>query len=515
MTEMNGTDALVLAAKHANVACAVGVPGYPVTRLMHDLSAAVVSEWMVNEKVAMEYALGASIAGKRVLVVTKHVGMNVLADPLVSAVTHTIGSGVVIIAGDDPAVRMSQNEQDSRYYGLVAEVPVFDPKDPQACYDSLIEAFEISESLSVPVIMRITNRMMKSKGAVEQKKQNEGEPTDPASRLYDRNIWHYTMRGKHQRFHASVYGDERMLAERTAEIAAEPSVASCSNSPSRIGIISSGYPSVLVDEVIQRNDAIDIIHLPLALVNPLPVNAISKFASCVEYFLVVEETEPVIEQQLQGMGNIRGKLTGHLPHTIIETSDIENAISGIAQDSMDIPVCVETLDNRGEPRTICPDCDFMVLYNALSRLKRKYSKEGLIMAGDVGCSVRTTAPPLNLVDAGFCLGSSIAVATGANGVAVTGDYALAHSGICALIDAVQKKRDILIVVVKNDVAAMTGGQDVPDLSEMVMNYVEDSMVVSSKMSEDEMLELFDSRYNASGVSVVFVQGMCKRDKKDS
>ncbi|MCK5661560.1 MAG: indolepyruvate ferredoxin oxidoreductase, partial [Methanosarcinales archaeon] len=224
-----------------------------------------------------------------------------------------------------------------------------------------------------------------------------------------------------------------------------------------------------------------------------------------------EETEPVIEQQLQGMGNIRGKLTGHLPHTIIEINDIENAISGIEQHIVDIPVCVETLDNRGEPRIICPDCDFMVLYGALSRLKEKYCEQGLIVAGDVGCSIRTTAPPLNLADVGFCLGSSISVATGANGVAITGDYALAHSGICALIDAVQKKRDILIVVVKNDVAAMTGGQDVPDLTEMVMGYVEDTMVISSKTSEDDMFELFDSRYSASGVSVVFVQGMCQRD----
>ncbi|MGM0770878.1 MAG: hypothetical protein ACQESU_04635 [Halobacteriota archaeon] len=244
LSEITGLEALYLALIDSKVEMVTGVAGFPVTAVMNyfekNTGPETTTLWMTNEKVALETALGASASGKRSLVLTKHVGMNVLSDPLITSVTHTIGAGVVIVAGDDPGVLASQNEQDSRWYGEVAEVAVFDPSNPDAAYNSLARAFELSETAKVPVIVRITDRLVKVIGPIIR-----SAPVGKPDATFDRSIWKLTMRGKHQHFHLNVQPlllDEAENNPLTRYVKAAES--------SRIGIISSGYPSSLVDEVL-------------------------------------------------------------------------------------------------------------------------------------------------------------------------------------------------------------------------------------------------------------------------
>jgi len=233
---MNGLDAAVNGIIDSGVKIATGVPGYPITDLMEALGEKIEHEWSINEKVALEIALGSSVCAERSAVITKHVGMNILSDPLVTSAIHTIGAGIVIFAGDDPGIEKSQNEQDSRFYGLIAEVPVFDPKTPENAYLCVIEAFQLSEKVRTPVIIRITDRLLKSQGEFVRKSNVF------AKKEIDKKIWHLTMLGKHQRFHQESYPEMCVFSELCELNTYEKK--------GNFGILSSGYPSLLVDSII-------------------------------------------------------------------------------------------------------------------------------------------------------------------------------------------------------------------------------------------------------------------------
>ncbi|MGB8216953.1 MAG: thiamine pyrophosphate-dependent enzyme, partial [Candidatus Methanoperedens sp.] len=449
---MNGLFAVVSALQDSSVKNVTGVPGFPITELMETLPAKINHEWSVNEKVALEIALGSSVCGERSAVVTKHVGMNILADPLVTSATHTIGAGVVIIAGDDPGVQKSQNEQDSRFYGLVAEAPVFDPSTPETAYLCIKEAFLLSEKVKTPVIIRLTDRLLKMEGKITREKSasNTALPLD-------KKIWRLTMQGKHQRFHSESFPEMREYAEN--------SKLNTYTKKGDIGIITSGFPSFLVDSLIKSGFS----HLSLIIVNPLPLDLINHFISEHKRVLVVEETEPVIERQLSG--KVLGKLTGHLPYGIVEIKDIQEAIGNIKKDNVTRKISPETIKKRGA-RPLCEDCPYLPLYKAVK-------EQNVPVAGDLGCSVLTSSPPLSLLDAAFSLGSSIGTACGFNrkGIAIIGDFGLAHSGIQGLINAVHNGHDVVVIVLQNEVAAMTGGQAAPDLTELVRSYIKDTEII--------------------------------------
>ena len=284
--ECTGFKALYLAALDSGVSLITGVPGYPVTSLMDlflkkagerklseasealeaktTVSEAAYSEtihsqaysarWFTNEKVALETALGASVSGRRALVLVKHVGMNLLSDPLITSVTHTIGAGLVIIAGDDPGAKGSQNEQDSRWYGRIAEVAVFDPADPYTAYRALRRAYELSEETKTPVILRVTAGLETSKGKIKRL---------PGSSIphpeFDRSIWKSRMVEKHRLFHSKIYPLLEEEAENTDlnEIRGRTGRGTESGSGSghgQIGIISSGFTSSIVEEILKKQE---------------------------------------------------------------------------------------------------------------------------------------------------------------------------------------------------------------------------------------------------------------------
>ena len=476
---MKGMDAAVSAFVDSDVRRVTGVPGFPITDLMEALGDEIRHEWCVNEKVALEIALGSSVTGERSAVITKHVGMNVLADPLITSTTHTIGAGVVIIAGDDAGVEKSQNEQDSRFYGLIAEVPVLDPSTPQALYKSIREGFELSESVRTPVIIRITDRLLKSEGNIIRSRISK------PSASFDKKIWHLTMLGKHQRFHSESFPGMREYAER--------SELNTYEKRGGIGIISSGFPSSLVPE--------NISHLSLGIVNPMPLDVINRFMDAHTRVLIVEETEPFIENQLGK--RVLGKLTGHMPYGIAEIGDIQKAIRDIDKDAVELDIEPQTIAQRGA-RPLCDDCPYLPLYEAVKELD-------VPVAGDLGCSILTSSPPMSLLDAAFSLGSSIGTASGFSrkGIAIIGDFGFAHSGICGLINAVHNKHELVVIVLQNEVSAMTGGQDVPDLTGIVESYVRDTEIIHPQADMD-LKSMLEKKLEKKGLSVILARARCPR-----
>ncbi|MDO9518088.1 MAG: thiamine pyrophosphate-dependent enzyme [Methanosarcinaceae archaeon] len=530
-TSTTGLEALYLAAVDSNVSFVTAVAGYPITAVMDrflennkdavmgavvgadvDTNATIDAKWMTNEKVALEGALGASVSGRRALVLTKHVGMNVLSDPLVTSVTHTIGAGLVIFAGDDPGVAASQNEQDSRWYGEIAEVAVYDPSTPQDAYSAVVRAFELSEQVSAPVIVRITHRLEISEGLLDRVKKVNKDQYDTKV-VFDRSIWAITMRGKHEKLHLESYPKLVEEAENTllnkltmgseSEDGNEGEYDNKGGGKWNVGIISSGYPSALVANVLDTRT--NVSHLELGMVNPIPFNTVREFVKTHKRILIVEETEPFIESHLCILDNVLGKKTGHLPYGQVDVEHIEYALDHINNDTVVKYTDIQTIASRGA-RSICDDCPYLPLYHILHDLD-------VLVAGDLGCSVRSAPAPLEAVDTGFALGSSIAVACGfeKKGIAVIGDFGLAHSGIVGLINAVHCGFDVVVIVLQNKIAAMTGGQDVPDLTDVVKAEVAD--VTSFDIDEGvigTLFELINEKLGKRGVSVIFVKGKCRK-----
>lgn len=558
--ECTGFEALYLAALDSGVELITAVPGYPITSLMELFLeyAHFDARWLTNEKVALEIALGASSSGRRSLVIVKHVGMNLLSDPLITSVTHTIGAGLVIIAGDDPGVKGSQNEQDSRWYGKIAEVAVFDPHDPTTAYRVLREAYELSEKTKTPVIVRVTAGLDKITGGVTHL-----PPSGKTHPEFDRSAWNIRMREKHQRFHKEVYPLLEEEAENTElntlkKGKRKEKEAGKLSEKTSMGIISSGFASTLVEEVLGKSNKGNTAnkgsavsqdtfsqdtfsqdtfsqntfsHLSLNLVNPLPLRKIGAFLEENDRVLVVEESEPVIEDQLRIAGKVYGKNTGHVPYGQVLAEDIEFALEHIGEEKPSKPGESGISETRKQSRTsICEDCPYLPLYRFLRSLDVR-------VAGDMGCSIRSAPEPLAAVDVSFALGSAISVACGfeKKGIAVIGDFALAHSGILGLLTAVNSGYDVLALVLLNEVAAMTGGQEVPDLTKVVEAIVPDVSLIDldgkngenergdesenknghereneNKSPNSELSNLISEKLALPGVSVIFVKGKCTK-----
>jgi len=529
----NGFEALYLAALDSDVTLITGVPGYPVTSLMElflktdnistetdkvstkadntsttSHSSAYEARWLTNEKVALEIALGASVSGRRALVLVKHVGMNLLSDPLITSVTHTTGAGLVIIAGDDPGVKGSQNEQDSRWYGRIAEVAVFDPVDPDAAYRTLRRAYELSEEIRAPVILRVTAGLEKTEGKILRLPQASApHPT------FDRSIWELRMVEKHQHFHSKAYPMLEAEAENTSLNEIREGTEK-GQKAEQIGIISSGFASSIVEDTLNKTGSYSrISHLVLNLVNPLPLKKIGNFLKNNRRVLVAEESEPFIEEQIRISGNICGKKTGHLPYGQITPEDIVFALEYIEKETPSISVdSVRAGTGKKDRAPICEDCPYLPLYRFL-RIP------DVQIAGDMGCSVRSAPEPLAAVDVSFALGSAISVACGfeKKGIAVIGDFALAHSGILGLLNAESEGYEVLVLVLQNEVAAMTGGQKVPDLRKVVEAIVPDVSFFDldgdkgkKLIPGSELSDLILKKLALPGISVIFIKGRCTK-----
>jgi len=444
---MIGNEAIARGAYEAGASVAAAYPGTPSTEIVSSFARYpdVYAEWAPNEKVALEVGIGASLGGARTLVAMKHVGVNVAADPLYTVAYTGVNGGLVIVSADDPGMHSSQNEQDNRGYGIFAKLPVVEPSDSQEAKDFTALAFDISEEFDTPVMLRVTTRLSHSQTLVD-----EGEAGERILKEYKKNAPKYVMlpgyaRGRH------VEVEKRMI--KLAEYAETTPLNRIEWGDRSLGIITSGVAYQYVREALP-----DVSVLKLGLVNPLPKNLISSFAEQVERLVVVEELEPVIEQQLKAWGiTVEGKelftlLGEYSPEMIAQClAGAEPAVSS----ELDIPP---------RPPLLCPGCPHRGVFYTLRRMR-------VAVMGDIGCYTLGALSPLEAMDSCVCMGASIGMTMGmekARGqefasrmVAVIGDSTFVHSGITPLIDTVYNQGTPTILILDNDTTAMTGHQDHP------------------------------------------------------
>jgi len=469
MKETTGAEALALAAIDSGVAYAAGYPGAPATAVMNAVMQAanpktVYLEWAANEKVAVESALGASMAGARSLVILKSVGMNACVDPLMVANLAGIGAGMVVLLGDDPGAEKSQNDQDTRPLVIYEELPLLEPGTVHDGYRAVQFAFELSDDLHVPVVVRFTNPFAKLVDNVERARNSEKHESGEA--LLPEGRWISTTHNvleNHRRLHAR-------LAE--AEGRFEASALNEARGDGQSAVVAAGATYRFVQDASGR--ALRVVKL--ATLFPLPAEALQRALEGAQQVLVLEENEPVIEGRLAAAMHrmnhsvrVKGRLTGDLPREGELGRDIvDEALRQLA--SPEMPAS-PALPERSEPslRGFCDGCPYVPAFETfLSAVKRAGVHGRVVTAGDPGCMVKGVYPPFEVFNIKLCMGSSIAVVAGAVranpallGVAFTGDSSLFHSGVNALLSVAASDVSMVVVIVDNGATALTGCQPHP------------------------------------------------------
>ncbi len=448
-----GNEAIARGAWEAGVTVAAAYPGTPSTEIMESLgkfpAQDVKAEWATNEKVALDVAIGASFSGARALTSMKHVGLNVAADALMSQTYIGANGGLVLVVCDDPGIHSSQNEQDTRIYGHLAMVPVLEPSDAQEALDFTKLAFELSERFDTPVIVRGTTRLSHTRSLVRTGKRAEKE-----SLGFNENPQKNVMIPVHARLrHGALFQREQQVREYFEDsdlIRWEPG-----SQP--IGIVTLSTAYTYVKELMPQANV-----LKLGVSYPLPEMKLRDFCGAVERVIVVEELEPIIENEMKLMGlEVEGKSlfprSGEFSPDVIRAG-LEKA--GILKASRPrLPVTVQAMPR---PPLLCAGCPHTGAYMALRALNARVS-------GDIGCYTLAAVEPLKAIDTSVAMGSSIANATGMALagtearpiVATIGDSTFLHAGIPPLINAVYNRVNITVVLLDNHITAMTGGQDHP------------------------------------------------------
>ncbi len=461
---LSGNEAIALATWHSGAGMAVGYPGTPSTETLEYLaritSASDIDvEWSTNEKVAMDVAMGASLAGDRVIVTTKHVGLNVAMDSFVTSPFLGVNGGLVVLDADDPGMHSSQNEQDNRYIARFAGVPMLEPSDSQEAYEFTRAAFELSEQWDTLVMLRMTTRVSHSRSKVV--------PEPPKSLRvgeFQRNQRKYVMLPANARVRHLAHLERLSKMEEWAEQAPYNKEEMRSSS---IGVVTSGISYQYVRDVVP-----DASVFKLGLTFPLPKERLKSFASKVERLFVVEELEPYLKEALAISGVVaegaeffprHGELSprtvrdGFQRAGVLEAPDEKVPRGG---SSSPLPAV--------GPRfpLLCSGCSHATPFFILRKLDA-------VVAGDIGCYTLGATEPLSAMDTCLSMGSSIGIATGlakagtTGGrpvVAVLGDSTFLHAGIPPLIDAVHREANITVVILDNGTTAMTGGQPHPATS---------------------------------------------------
>lgn len=443
-----GNQAIARGAWEAGCRVVSSYPGTPSTEITEYAATypEIYAEWAPNEKVALEVAFGASLGGARAMVCMKHVGLNVAADPLFTAAYTGVNGGLVIVVADDPGMHSSQNEQDSRYYARSAHLPLLEPSNSAECLEYVRRAFELSEAYDTPVLLRTTTRVAHSRSLVELSPRKE-QPLKPYQKDIAKNVMMPAMaKGRH----VAVEAREKRLAAQAQELG----LHRVRFGDPRVGVITSGIASCYVDEALPEASV-----LKLGLINPLPMKAIHEFARRVEKLYVVEELEPVIEEQLKAAGlSVKGKELFSVQGEYTAQA-IAQAIGG--QKPADHPPVASV---PGRPPVMCPGCPHRGVFYTLKSM-------GLTVTGDIGCYTLGAAAPLAAIDACLCMGASIGMAQGmelARGrdqarrtVAVIGDSTFIHSGMTGLAEMSYNGGHGTVLILDNSTTGMTGHQNNP------------------------------------------------------
>ncbi len=510
-----GDEAVALGAIHAGLSGVYAYPGTPSTEItefiQNDALACergVHSRWSANEKTAMEAALGMSYAGRRAMVCMKHVGMNVCADAFVNSAITGVGGGLVVLAADDPSMHSSQNEQDSRFYGRFAMIPILEPTNQQEAYDMTRYAFDLSEQLRVPVLLRIVTRLAHSRAAVEIGDVRDVNPMQPSI-----DQW-VLLPGIARRKYVALIDKQKDMAE-----AAERSAFNRQGKPSgKTGIIACGIAYNYVME--SKGDEADVMKLSQY---PLPEQSIRRFAAQHECLLVVEDGQPFVEEQVKQLVGadypVGGRLTAHLPRTGELTPDCVRLALNTDPTSLDGPSFEVPDIVAARPPQLCKGCGHRDVYAALNQVLADYPDHRVF--GDIGCYTLGALPPFKALASCVDMGASITMAKGAAdaglfpAVAIIGDSTFTHSGMTGLLDAVNDKSNITIVISDNLTTGMTGGQDSAGTSKYeaicIALGVEPEhvrVVVPLPKNMPEITRILREEIEYNGVSVVIPRREC-------
>lgn len=445
---MLGNAAVARGAYEAGVRVVSSYPGTPSTEITESMVEYedVYVEWAPNEKVAAETAIGASIAGGRAMSCMKHVGLNVMADPVFTVSYIGANAGLVFCVADDPGMHSSQNEQDSRHYAKAAKIPMLEPSDSAECRDFTKLAFSLSEEYDTPVFIRLSTRVSHSQSLVELH-----DPENIELKPYVKNI------AKNVMMPANAIGRHVVVEERTKKL--EEYAQSCEinkteDNNSRIGVITSGISYVYAKDAL--GDKVN--YLKLGMVYPLPEKLIKDFADSVDTLYVIEELDGFIEEYVKALGiEVKGKdcftLLGEYSQSMI--SKVVLGEDCEASEALPLPK---------RPPVMCAGCPHRGTFYVLSKL-------GVTVSGDIGCYTLGAVAPLSSVDTTICMGASVSAAHGmvkARGkefskqlVSVIGDSTFIHSGITGLIDIVYNKGNNTVIILDNSITGMTGHQDNP------------------------------------------------------
>ena len=443
---MLGNEAIARGAYEAGVKVSAAYPGTPSTEISEYLvqyKDDLYCEWSPNEKVATEVAIGASVAGVRAMSCMKHVGFNVAADPAYTVSYMGVNGGLVIVVADDPGLYSSQNEQDTRMVARAAQLPVLEPSDSSEAKEFMKKAFELSEQFDRPFVFRTTTRLAHSQGVVEL-----GERKEAADKPYEKNVQKTVMMPANaKQRHIEI--EKRNL--ELAEAANTLPINRVEMNDRAIGVITSGIPYQYVKEALPNASV-----LKLGMVNPLPRKLIEDFAAKVEKLYIIEELDPVIEEQVKSWGigatgkeifTVQGEYSANMLRRAVLGEKLEIAPPA------KVPV---------RPPILCPGCPHRSVFTILKKLK-------IHAAGDIGCYTLGAVAPLEVIDTTICMGASISSLHGMekakgkdyikNWVAVIGDSTFMHTGVNSLMNTVYNQGSGTVIIVDNSTTGMTGHQD--------------------------------------------------------
>ena len=508
---MLGNAAVARGAYEAGVSVVSSYPGTPSTEITENIVNYddIYVEWAPNEKVAAEVAIGASIAGGRAMSCMKHVGLNVMADPVFTVSYTGVNGGLVLCVADDQGMHSSQNEQDSRHYAKASKIMMLEPSDSGECKDFTKQAYELSEQFDTPVFMRLSTRVSHSQSLVEEEERPEKPLKD-----YVKDPQKYVMMpGNAIKRHVIV--EERMA--KLAEFAETTSLNTVEDNGSKIGVIAAGIAYMYAKEAL--GDKVN--YLKLGMIYPMPTKLIQDFASKCDKVYVIEELDPFIEEHCKNIGvNVLGKecftLLGEYTPSMIKKAVLNEDAAEFNSIEENIPV---------RPPDMCAGCPHRGTFYVLKKL-------GLTVSGDIGCYTLGAPPPLQSLDTTICMGASVSAAHGmakARGaefnkklVSVIGDSTFMHSGITGLVDIVYNKGNNTVIILDNSITGMTGHQDNPttgftirreptkqvDLEALVKAVGVERVVIADPFDVKNFEKVVKAETEADEPSVIIAQRPC-------
>jgi len=510
-----GAEAVALAAIDEGISGVYAYPGTPSTEITEYIQKSkeakelnIRSAWSANEKTAYEAALGMSYAGKRSLVCMKHVGLNVAADAFINSAITGINGGLVLLVADDPSMHSSQNEQDTRFYAKFSYLPVLEPSNQQEAYDSVRYAFNLSENVQLPVIVRITTRLSHSRSVIAQRNsvlQNELQPETSDTK------WVLIPAIARKQYSELLNKQQELVAESERSIFNKLRIAN-----GKKGIIAFGIAYNYVMEVLTKN-SIEASVLKISQY-PLPEKLIKDFYANNDEIVIAEEGYPIYEELLKGyLGNakIKGRLDGTLPRMGELSPDALSKALGVnAKEGEPIP---EIIANR--PPELCKGCGHRDVFAELNEVLKGYEHKHVF--GDIGCYTLGVLLPYAKLNTCVDMGASVTMAKGAAdaglhpAVCIIGDSTFTHSGITGLLDAVNDKNKVTIIISDNSTTAMTGGQQssgvgrIEDICKGVGVEPEHiRILVPHRNNFNENVQALKEEFEYNGVSVIISRREC-------